>query len=53
VELPGIEPAPKILLNCKNAKSGTRHDMKAREMTWENGPGVDGINTSAAHLRSP
>jgi hypothetical protein len=21
--------------------------MKAREMTWKNGPGVDGINTSA------
>lgn len=31
VELPGIEPAPKMGLNCENVGFG---NAKARETTW-------------------
>jgi hypothetical protein len=44
VELPGIEPGPKIRLNSGNADLPTRNDAKRREMTCGYAEGVDGIN---------
>jgi hypothetical protein len=42
VELPGIEPATKIVLTCGNAESD---DAKRREKTCRDAKGVDGVNT--------
>jgi hypothetical protein len=44
VELPGIEPGPKISSTCRN--SGI-DDAKQRETTCGHANGVDGINTSS------
>ena len=48
MELPGIEPAPKMTLTCGMLKSTTRTDAKVREMTCGYAKGVDGINTMLA-----
>jgi hypothetical protein len=52
VELPGIEPGPKIRLNSGNADLPTRNDAKRREMTCGYAEGVDGINTARPFTRT-
>jgi hypothetical protein len=47
VELPGIEPGPKIALNWEN--SGI-YDAKVRESACGYAKGVDGINRSTTSM---
>ena len=48
VELPGIEPAPKMAVTCGNAGLGY---AKVREMTCGYAKRVDDINTACGHPR--
>jgi len=45
VELPGIEPAAKSSVNCRDAELTTRNDAKRREMTCRCAERVDAITT--------
>ena len=47
VELPGIEPAPEIVLSCENTRFA---DAKRREMTCGYAECVDGINSTSQSL---